>query len=65
MNNILKMMMAGLQQQNPQAYAQINQWMSSNSDPQQIINELLNSGKITQSQLEQAKLLANQMKNLK
>lgn len=57
--------MAGLQQQNPQAYAQINQWMSSNSDPQQIINELLNSGKITQSQLEQAKLLANQMKNLK
>jgi hypothetical protein len=39
--------------------------MSSNSDPQQIINELLNSGKITQAQLEQAKMLANQMKNLK
>lgn len=66
MNNaIIKMMMAGLQSQNPQAYAQINQWMSSGKDPSQILNELVQSGRITQAQIDQAKSLANQIQNTK
>lgn len=66
MNNaIIKMMMAGLQSQNPQAYAQINQWMNSGKDPSQILNELVQSGRITQAQIDQAKSLANQIQNTK
>jgi SOS response regulatory protein OraA/RecX len=60
---IIKMMMAGLQNQNPTAYAQINQWMSSGKDPNQILNELIQSGRITQKQIDQAKSLANQIQN--
>lgn len=62
-NMLINMMMGKLQQQNPQAYAQINQWMSSGADPQSIINHLLQSGTISESQLAQAKNMANQMQN--
>lgn len=66
MNNmIIKMMMSGLQRQNPQAYAQINQWMSSGKDPNQILNELVQSGRITQEDIKKAKELANQIQNTK
>lgn len=66
MNNmIIKMMMSGLQRQNPQAYAQINQWMSSGKDPNQILNELVQSGRITQEDIKKAKELANQTQNTK
>jgi membrane peptidoglycan carboxypeptidase len=57
--------MGRLQQQNPQAYAQINQWMSSGQNPQQIINQMLQSGQISQQQLSQAQNMANQMNNTK
>jgi SOS response regulatory protein OraA/RecX len=62
---IIKMMMSGLQNQNPQAYAQINQWMNSGKDPNQILSELVQSGRITQAQIDQAKNLANQIRNSK
>jgi SOS response regulatory protein OraA/RecX len=60
---IIKMMMSGLQRQNPQAYAQINQWMNSGKDPNQILNELVQSGRITQSDIQKARELANQIQN--
>ena len=42
-NMMMNMLMNKLQSQNPQAYAQINQWMSSGQNPQQIINQMLQS----------------------
>ena len=58
-NMMMNMLMSRLQQQNPQAYAQINQWMSSGQNPQQIINQMLQNGQISQQQLEQAKQTVN------
>jgi membrane peptidoglycan carboxypeptidase len=37
--------------------------MNSGKDPNQILNELVQSGRITQSQIDQAKNLANQIQN--
>lgn len=62
-NMMMNMLMNKLQQQNPQAYSQIQQWMSSGQNPQQIINQMLQSGQITQQQLNQAQGMANQMRN--
>lgn len=62
-NMMMNMLMNRLQNQNPQAYAQINQWMSSGQNPQQIVNQMLQSGQITQQQLNQAQSMANQMQN--
>jgi membrane peptidoglycan carboxypeptidase len=64
-NMMMNMLMGKLQQQNPQAYAQINQWMSSGQNPQQIINQMLQNGQISQQQLSQAQNMANQMNNTK
>jgi ribosomal protein S16 len=62
-NNMMNMLLSRLQSQNPQAYAQINQWMSSGANPQQIINQMLQSGQITQAQLNQVQNMASQMQN--
>jgi ribosomal protein S16 len=62
-NMMMNMLMNKLQQQNPQAYAQINQWMSSGANPQQIINQMLQNNQITQQQLNQAQSMANQFQN--
>jgi phage shock protein A len=64
-NMMMNMLMGNLQKQNPQAYAQINQWMSSGQNPQQIIGQMLQSGQITQQQLSQAQNMAQQMNNFK
>lgn len=64
-NMMMNMLMGNLQRQNPQAYAQINQWMSSGQNPQQIIGQMLQSGQITQQQLSQAQNMAQQMNNFK
>lgn len=40
---MMNMLMNKLKQQNPQAANQINQWMSSGANPQQIINQMLQS----------------------
>ena len=60
---MMKMLMNRLQQQNPQAANQINQWMSSGQNPQQIINQMLQNGQISQQQLNQAQNMANQFQN--
>ena len=60
---VMNMLMNKLQFQNPQAYAQINQWMSSGQNPQQIINQMLQNGEITNDQLQKAQSMANQMQN--
>lgn len=62
-NMMMNMLMNKLQHQNPQAYAQINQWMSSGANPQQIINQMIQSGQVSQEQLNQAQSMANQMQN--
>lgn len=62
-NNMMNMLMNKLQQKNPQAYSQIQQWMQSGQDPQAIINQLLQSGQITNQQLQQAKGMADKMRN--
>lgn len=65
-NNIMmNMMMSNLQKQNPTAYNQIQQWMNSGQNPQQIIQNMLQSGEITQQQLNNAQNMAGQMKNQK
>jgi hypothetical protein len=64
-NMMMNMLMGKLQQQNPQAYFQIQQWMNSGQNPQQIINQMLQSGQITQQQLSQAQGMAQQMNNIK
>lgn len=61
----MNMLMNKLQQQNPQAFSQIQQWMNSGANPQQIINNMLQSGQITQEQLNQAQGMANQFQNQK
>ena len=62
-NMMMNMIMNRLQQQNPQAYSQIQQWMQSGQNPNQIIQNMLQSGQITQNQLNQAKGIADQMRN--
>ena len=62
-NMMMNMLMSRLQQQNPQAYSQILQWMQSGQNPQQIINQMLASQQITQNQLNQAQDMANKMRN--
>jgi phage shock protein A len=62
-NNLMNILLSRLQQQNPQAYAQINQWMSSGANPQQIINQMLANNQITPQQLQQAQATANQIQN--
>ena len=61
----MNMLMNKLRQQNPQAANQINQWMSSGANPQQIINQMIQSGQVSQEQLNQAQSMANQMQNTK
>jgi ribosomal protein S16 len=64
MNNMMmNMLMNKLRQQNPQAANQINQWMSSGANPQQIINQMMQNGQITNEQLNQAQNMANQLQN--
>ena len=43
-----------------QQFRQFRQWLG-NRDPNQMINEMLQSGQINQQQLEQAKAMAEQM----
>ena len=62
-NNLMNILLSRLQQQNPQAYTQINQWMSSGANPQQIINQMLANNQITPQQLQQAQATANQIQN--
>jgi ribosomal protein S16 len=62
-NTMMNMLLNKLQNQNPQAYTQIQQWMSSGANPQQIINQMLQSGQITQAQLNQVQNMAGQMQN--
>jgi membrane peptidoglycan carboxypeptidase len=64
-NMMMNMLMANLQRQNPQAYSQIQQWMNSGQNPQQILQNMLQSGQITQAQIDQAQGIANQFKNQK
>jgi len=64
-NLMMNMLMNKLQQQNPQGYSQLQQWMKSGQSPQQIINQMLQSGQITQQQLQQAQGMASQMQNSK
>lgn len=66
MNNMMmNMLLNKLRQQNPQGYQQIQQWMNSGQNPQQIINQMLQSGQITQEQLNKVQGMANQMQNTK
>ena len=66
MNNmVMNMLLNKLRQQNPQGYQQIQQWMNSGQNPQQIINQMLQSGQITQEQLNKVQGMANQMQNTK
>lgn len=63
-NNILfNMLMNKLKQQNPAGYSQIQQWMSSGQNPQQILNQMLQSGQITQNDITRAQGTLNQMQN--
>lgn len=64
-NMMMNMLMGNLQRQNPQAYSQIQQWMNSGQNPQQILQSMLQSGQITQAQIDQAQGIANQFKNQK
>lgn len=65
MNNniIMNTLMNKLKIQNPNAYNQIQSWMQSGANPNEIVNTLLNSGQITQQQLQSAQQMANQMQN--
>ena len=67
MNNniIMNMLMNKLKIQNPNAYNQIQSWMQSGANPNEIVNNLLNSGQISQQQLQTAQQMANQMQNTK
>ena len=59
-NMMMNMLMGNLQRQNPTAYNQIQQWMNSGQNPQQILNELLQSGRISQSDINNAINLSKQ-----
>lgn len=64
MNPIMNMMANKMMGNNPQMQrlAEFKKFMNSmqGKDPQALIQEMLNNGKINQNQLEQAKQMANQ-----
>lgn len=64
MNNMLmNILMNKLQNQNPSMYNQINSWMQSGVNPNEIINNLLKSGQITNQQLQDARSRVSQLQN--
>ncbi len=66
-NPIMGMMASKVMANNPkfQQLAEFRKFMESmkGKDPQKIIQEMLNSGKIDQTQLEQAKAMAAQFRS--
>lgn len=70
MNPLLNMMSGGMNMgNNPmtimQKFNQFRAQFPQNADPQQILNNMLQSGQINQSQIQQAKEMARQMGLLK
>lgn len=60
MNPMLSLLMGQLKNQNPNAYNELQNLMSSGKNPQQILNELLASGRFSQAQVDNAKQIAQQ-----
>ena len=60
MNPMLSMLMGQLRNQNPQAYNELNSLMLSGKSPQQVLNELLASGRFSQAQVDRARQMAQQ-----
>lgn len=62
-NLLINSLLGKLRSQNPQAYQELVSLMNSGKSPNQVLNELLSSGKINQQQINQAQQLANQYTN--
>lgn len=60
MNPMLSMLMGRLRNQNPQAFNELQGLMNSGKNPNQILNEMLSSGRFTPEQIQQAQNMANQ-----
>lgn len=60
MNPMLSLLMGQLKNQNPNAYNELQNLMSSGKNPQQILNELLASGRFSQAQVDMANQIAQQ-----
>lgn len=66
MNNMMiNMLMNNLQKQNPAAHSQLIQWMNSGQNPQQIINQMIQSGTVNQKQVDDAKAMFQKIQNQK
>ena len=65
MSNPLFQMLGGQNNQITQMIQQFQQFKNSfNGNPKEIVMNMLSQGKITQQQLDQAQVMANQLKDL-
>lgn len=62
---MVNMMMGQLRNSNPNAYNELQNLMNSGKSPEQVLNELLSSGRFTQSQVKQAQQYMNGNTNMK
>lgn len=62
---MVNMMMGQLRNSNPNAYNELQNLMNSGKSPEQVLNELLSSGRFTQSQVQQAQQYMNGNTNIK
>lgn len=62
---MVNMMMGQLRNSNPNAYNELQNLMNSGKSPEQVLNELLSSGRFTQAQVQQAQQYMNGNTNIK
>ncbi len=59
-NMMINLLLNQLKVKNPQGYNTVQSLMNSGKDPEQILNELVQTGQFTQSQIQQANKIASQ-----
>ena len=62
-NMAINMMMGQLRNKNPNAYNELQQLMNSGKSPEQVLNELMASGRFSQEQIKQAQSMMPQIMN--
>ena len=59
-NQMVNLLLNQLKNKNPQGYNSVIQLMNSGKSPNQVLNELIQSGQFTNEQINQAQRIANQ-----
>ena len=62
-NFLFNMLLGKLRNQNPNAYNEVQSLMNSGKNPEQVLNDLLASGRFTEAQVQQARATLNQYSN--